>query len=263
MQAEDWQRRYSEQALWTAQARSYVFARINLPAEARVLEVGCGTGALLASLTAAYQEKGPALNAARGTSFDLHGLDINLPYLKLAGANVPTSRLVCGDGLRFPYPPGSFDACCCHFFLLWVDAAAALREMVRVTRPGGWVLALAEPDYAGRIDYPAELSQIGRLQARSLRRQGAEPNMGRLLAGLFRQAGLTDIFSGVIGGEWTCPRSLDSLESEWQVIHADLHDLASKKDLRDWYLLDRAASADGSRVLYVPVFYAAGRVPPD
>ncbi len=263
MRAEDWHRRYNEQAAWTARAREFLFAQINLPAHARVLEVGCGTGAVLASLTAASQQQSPALSAAGGTAFDLHGLDINLLYLKLAAAKVPSPRLVCGDALGLPYQTASFDVCFCHFFLMWVDAPSALNEMRRVVHPGGWVLALAEPDYGGRIDYPDELSQVGRLQAQALRRQGAEPNMGRQLAGLFSQCGLIEARGGIIGGEWTSRRSQASLESEWQVIRDDLHDLTSRKELRGWYLLDRAASADGSRVLYVPVFYAAGRVPPD
>jgi SAM-dependent methyltransferase len=250
MQAVDWHRRFSEQAAWTAQVREYLFGLVKLPIDATVLEVGCGTGAVLSSLSARFTNP-------------IYGVDLDFNYLRLARANLPAARLICGDAHRLPYASGVFDACMCHFFLMWVNAPTALSEMRRVTRPGGWILALAEPDYGGRIDFPAELGRIGRLQAQALRRQGAEPEFGRRLIGLFLETGLDEVRCGVIGGEWTGDRSPDTLESEWQVIHADLHDLASKKDLRDWYLLDRAASANGSRMLYVPVFYAAGRVPPD
>lgn len=250
MQPADWHRRFSEQAAWTARARKYLFELAGLPADSSILEVGCGTGAILAA-------------EADRFSRPLHGLDIQFGYLRMAREMIPGVRLVCGDAHRLPYASGSYDASFCHFFLMWVDAAAALSEMRRVTRPGGWILALAEPDYGGRIDFPAELGQIGRMQAIALRRQGAEPEMGRQLAGLFQQAGLEEVRSGVIGGEWSGVRSRSELENEWRVIHADLHDLASRKDLRDWYLLDLESSSTGLRVLYVPIFFAAGRVPAD
>ena len=62
--------------------------------------------------------------------------------------------------------------------------------MVRVTHPGGFVLALAEPDYGGRIDYPTELSQIGDWQKNALKQQGANPLMGRELRSIFSHAGI-------------------------------------------------------------------------
>jgi len=248
MKPADWHRRFSEQAAWTTSAREYLFSQTKLPTDASILEVGCGTGAILGSLASAFSR--PA-----------HGVDINFDYLHLAGENMPTARLVCGDAHRLPYPQSSFDACMCHFFLMWVDAPTALKEMRRVTRPGGWILALAEPDYGGRIDYPEALRRIGELQRQALRDQGGEPEMGRRLSSLFHQTGLSEIRTGVIGGEWTAKRSLESLKDEWQVTMDDLNDLATKKELRDCYLIDRAAHADGSRTLFVPVFFAVGRAP--
>ena len=85
----------------------------------------------------------------------------------------------------------AFDITFCHFLLLWVQhPLQALSEMQRVTRPGGFVLALAEPDYDHRLDTPASLTLLGRWQAESLRRQGADPGIGARLADLFRQTGL-------------------------------------------------------------------------
>jgi SAM-dependent methyltransferase len=248
MQPVDWHKRFSEQAGWTASARNYLFSRTGLQADALVLEVGCGTGAVLEDASNRFTNL-------------IHGLDINWQYLSLAQGILPTALLTCGDALLLPYQNDSFDACFFHFFLMWVDTAAAMHEMMRVTRPGGWILALAEPDYGGRIDFPEELSEIGRLQSESLRRQGANPNTGRQLASLFHRAGLDDIHTGVIGGEWTRVREPAILDNEWRVIQDDLHDLASKNQLASWYQLDRAASTNGSRVLYVPVFYALGKVP--
>lgn len=78
----------------------------------------------------------------------IHGLDLESDRLIEAHRHVPAAALTCGDALVLPYPSGIFDITFCHFLLLWVrDPLLALLEMKRVTRSGGAVLALAEPDY--------------------------------------------------------------------------------------------------------------------
>ena len=96
--------------------------------------------------------------------------------------------------------------------------------MRRVTRPGGWVLAMAEPDYGGRIDYPEDLIYLGELQETALRRQGAETRLGRRLSALFHAAGLQEVETGVLGGQWRDAPSLEDLAREWEVLEVDLAD---------------------------------------
>ncbi len=103
--------------------------------------------------------------------------------------------------------------------------------MARVTRRGRAVLALAEPDYGGRIDYPASLADLGRLQTEGLRQAGANPLIGRELASLFRQAGLVKIETGVLGGEWRYPIPDRDRESEWSTLRADLGGLVTPNRL--------------------------------
>jgi len=74
--------------------------------------------------------------------------------------------------------------------------------MRRVVKPGGWVVALAEPDYGGRIDYPDQLSALGWKQASALSAQGADTNAGRKLAGWLAETGLKGIQTGLLGGQW-------------------------------------------------------------
>ena len=64
-----------------------------------------------------------------------------------AGAGAHPFHLVA-DGARLPFADGWFDACRCERVLQHVaDPAAMLSELVRVTRPGGTVLAL-DTDWA-------------------------------------------------------------------------------------------------------------------
>lgn len=251
---EDWHARFRQQTGWTRPLRSYILDQLALEASARFLEAGCGTGAVLAELG----EETPAA---------LFGADISLTYLELAHRHAPGARLIQADVQRLPYASGCFEGAGCHFLLLWVqDPTLAVREMVRVVRPGGAVLLMAEPDYGGRIDYPHELSILGEWQAQSLRLQGASPLIGRRLAALLSQAGLVAIESGVLGGSWAISTAMDGWAMEWRVLLDDLQQLpgvwgthqAEIETLRE---IDRMARSRGERVLFVPTFYAWGRKP--
>jgi SAM-dependent methyltransferase len=246
----DWHARFSQQAGWTRQLRSYLFAQAGLTAAARILEVGCGTGAVLADL---------AVPAA------VHGLDIDPLRLAEARGHASGARLVCGDALHLPYPQGVFDLVFCHYLLLWVgDPLQALLEMKRVTRPGGAVLALAEPDHTARIDRPLRLARLGRWQTRALQRQGADPGLGGKLAGLFRQAGLSLLETGTLQtGPGSQAGSADERELEWAVLESDLAGRVRPARLERLKRLDERAWRAGRRRLVVPTYFAWGRVGPD
>jgi len=247
----DWHNRYSQQASWTKGLRDYLFNQISLASTRTILEVGCGTGALLADM----EDRGRAT---------LFGLDINLEHLHRASQNITCSLFIQADAQALPFPDRAFDITYCHFLLLWVKSPVqVVSEMSRVTRPGGHVLALAEPDYGGRIDYPFELKQIGLWQQASLRNQGADPQVGRQLADIFTQAGLGDIQTGLLGGEWKSANAGIDWTSEWEILEHDLSCLPQDKDkatqldvLKD---IDKISQESGIRVLYVPTFYAWGR----
>ncbi len=238
----DWHTRYLQQAAWTRPLRDYLFARCELDAARRILEVGCGTGAILAELDS--------------RAFTVHGIDRDALRLEEAQRYAPHAQLTRGNALALPYPKHSFDMTFCHFLLLWVgDPLRALREMSRVTRPGGYVLALAEPDYLHRIDRPQALVSLGRLQTESLRQQGADPGLGLHLAQLFQQAGI-----GIIEtGQLQAAAGPGDAKLEWDVLENDLSGLVPDDELERWKSLDRQARAQGQRVLFIPTYFAFGK----
>ena len=249
----DWHTRYMQQARWTASLRAYLLQAANLPAARRVLDVGCGTGVLLEE-------------HSHTVGLSIHGLDIDLSHLSIAAEVAPGARLVQGDAHKLPYPDNLFDIAWCHFVLLWLeDPLKAAREMARVVRPGGAVIAMSEPDYGARIDYPAPLEALGRAQADSLKLQGADPYIGRRLRAIFNQAGLTAIEAGVMGGQWKSPPVLQDWEMEWTVLENDLNLLKNNSpaagDLVALKKLDWAAWQSGERLLFVPTFYTIGCKP--
>jgi len=215
----------------------------------QIVEVGSGTGAILHSL-------------AGSSPATLHGLDHNFAYLQEAHNNTAGAQLTCGDALRLPYAANSLDGACCHFLLLWLaDPSAALTEMRRVVKSGGWVIAFAEPDHAGRIDYPAALGPLGARQTTALRQQGAAPAVGRSLRALFAQAGLQNIQAGLISGHWNAAFNPEDWQQEWEILEADLGHIIPDAELSKLKEIDHAAWQSGERILFIPTFYAWGQVP--
>ena len=246
--AGDWHRRFTLQARWTEQIRLYCERQLTLERCRRILEAGCGTGVICSNLQ-------------HTTGAEVFGLDIRQDFLSYARFINPAGIFIRGDALCLPFVPDSFDCAVCHYFLLWVrDPIAALAEMRRVVQPGGWVIALAEPDYGGRIDYPDQLSALGWKQAAALRAQGADTEAGRKLAGWLAQAGLKEIQVGLLGGQWGAPPSEEDRESEYEMIQADLSGSTSPVEVAKLLNLDAAAWRKGERILYVPTFYGWGKV---
>jgi ubiquinone/menaquinone biosynthesis C-methylase UbiE len=240
--------RYLQQASWTKLNRDRLYKLGGIKDAGRVLEVGSGTGVITAELGTA----GPG---------QVYGIDIEPSVARFAHKEDQISTYLVGDGATLPFSTNAFDVVLSHFLLLWVqDPEKILAEMVRVTAPGGYVLATAEPDYGGRIDFPQELAVIGELQAKSLERQGADVQLGRRVRSIFENAELEQVISGVLGGEWKGSVLSEGFDNEWETIERDLIEDMSEGELSRYKALDREAQLRGERILFVPTFYAMGRV---
>ena len=244
--------RYLQQAAWTRDLRFYLFERAEWRSARRILEVGCGTGAILRDPVAGQ-------HAGALPRPHLHGVDHALDALAQCRVHAPSAILSQGDALALPYRDGSFDITYCHFLLLWVQQPLpALREMRRVTR--GHVLALAEPDYSARVDQPADLAPLGRWQSQALLAQGADVSLGSRLADLFDQAGIRIREAGLMNPWPRAALSTADLQAEWEMLRQDLANTVSESDLERLWRLDAIAHERGERVLYVPTYFAWGQV---
>lgn len=240
----DWHRRYLQQARWTRDLRRYLFEKAGLNSSSQVLEVGCGTGAILSELS---------------DDTPLHGIDIDRAALAQCRIHAPTAALVHGDALRLPYSNETFDIVYCHFLLLWVaNPLQALLEMKRVGKTTAHFLALAEPDYPSRLDQPPELAPLGQWQTEALQRQGADPALGAKLADLFFGAGLQIIETGPIQIAQHDP-SQEDWEVEWAVLESDLREWVPVENIHRMKRLDEEARARGERLLHVPTYFAWGK----
>lgn len=98
--------------------------------QGRLIDVGCGTGRLAGRLAEA--------------GFEVTGVDGSEGMLGVMRAEVPGVRGIFGDATDLPFENDEFDVAVSvavlHHLALPEAVASALREMVRVVRPGGRVV---------------------------------------------------------------------------------------------------------------------------
>ena len=103
----------------------------------RVLDVGCGPGALTSELV--RRLGGEAVTA----------VDPSAPFVAAAKARHPTVEVLRESAERLPFADSVFDAALAQLVVHFMaDPVAGLREMARVTRSGG-VVAVCVWDHAG------------------------------------------------------------------------------------------------------------------
>lgn len=164
------------QASWFYGVRSNLLRRVGIAGKQKVLELGCGTGAVTPELTRRCKGQVVALDVRAGP-FALHP------------ERFADAQQVVAAGEAMPFADGSFDLVFTQMLFLWVaDPAPLVRETWRVLRPGCELIVAAEPDFGGRIEHP-EAGQLGPRMGAALRALGADPCIARRMPGVLRQEG--------------------------------------------------------------------------
>jgi SAM-dependent methyltransferase len=170
----------------------------------RVLDVGSGTGAL-------------AVTAAAVESVQVTGIERSPAYVRYAREHVDADgvRFEVGDALSLPFSDDAFDRTLSMLVLNFVpDPAAALQQMVRVTRPAG-VVAAAVWDYGDEMQmlrtfWDAAVALDPDTAARDERHMPLSTRGA--LAELWRTHGLLDIHEQPL----TIEMAFGSFDDYWQ-----------------------------------------------
>lgn len=158
----------------------------HLDSTQQLLDVGAGPG----TITLEFAQR-----VARVTAVEISDDALALSRQRAADADVTNIDFAVADVHALPFADDSFDVVHAHQVLQHVgDPVQALREMRRVTRPGG-IVAARDADYAGFIWFPlvSELDEWLRLYSAAARANGGEPDAGRRLLAWARAAGFTDV----------------------------------------------------------------------
>ena len=170
---------------WRTIANSAAYLEPKLAPGLSLLDAGCGPG----TITVEFADR---LAPAR-----VVGLDASAEVIAKASADFtrPNLAFVTGDAYALPFEDGSFDITHAHQTLQHVaDPVAVLRELRRVTKPGG-IVAARDVDYAGTIWFPLlpGLDEWLDLYERVHRSNGGEPDAGRRLKTWAREAGFAEV----------------------------------------------------------------------
>ncbi|GBE82698.1 Uncharacterized methyltransferase [Sparassis crispa] len=169
---------------WRTATNSAAYLIPALRSDMRILDIGCGPGTITADL------------AKLVPNGDVVGVELAGDVLEKARANaaalgVKNVQFVVGDVNGLAFPDGTFDVVHAHQVLQHVgDPVRALREMRRITKPGG-IVAVRDtdfdtftwfPDVEGMADFKEKYVHVQRAN-------GGEPLAGRRLHAWAREAG--------------------------------------------------------------------------
>jgi SAM-dependent methyltransferase len=177
-----------------------------------VLDVGSGPGTITVDLA-------ELVAPGRVTAVETSEATLDLTRAEAARRGCTTIDFLVGDIHALNLPDDSFDVVHAHQVLQHVaDPTTALREMIRVCRPGG-VVAARDGDYAGFTWHPdsAGLEQWRGLYRQAARANGGEPDAGRHLLGWAHAAGASEVRAS--SSTW-CYADPDS-RREWGDMWAD------------------------------------------
>jgi len=182
-----------------------VYALMHVQPGHRVLDVGCGPGTDTLPLAQIV-----------GTTGQVMGLDTSEAMVAEANNRAEKAGVQdwvehkLGDASSMPFEDGYFDACHAErVFMHLRNPEQVFSEMVRVTKPGGWI-AIIDGDWCTlSIDTPEV--DVERKIATFIGRWHKNPYAGRQLYRFFKQHGLVDVSIDVLPIVFTDLASAQSL----------------------------------------------------
>jgi SAM-dependent methyltransferase len=167
----------------------------------RVLDVGCGPGALTAELV------------SRLGASAVCAVDPSEPFAAAVAERLPGVQVSVAAAERLPFPDGVFDAALAQLVVHFMaDPVAGLREMGRVTRPGGVIAACVWDHAGGRGPLTAFWRAVRELDPAAPDESGLPGVREGHLARLFAQACL----AGLDASTLTVTVSYVTFEQWWQ-----------------------------------------------
>lgn len=169
-------------------------AKLQLSADMNVLDVGCGTGDVLFMIASILGPKGQAVG------IDFNPLAVNYCLEAAKKRNIHNARFYVADAMNLDFDSQSYDTVYSRFVLQHIkDPRKVLREMIRVTKPGGHLM-IEDCDLFTWIVHPENdsVSALWHWYEGIQVQRGTDPQIGRKLYSMFLDEGLSpnvDIYS--------------------------------------------------------------------
>ncbi len=157
----------------------------NLVAGQSVLDVACGTGVVAREA-----------RLRTGSAGYVAGLDPGVGMLAVAKELSPSVDWQQGTAESMPFVDATFDAVLCQFGLMFMDRGRAIREMLRVLKPDGRLVAAVWDSVQNIPAYATEIALLERLagtRAADALRAPFVLGDRELLAEVFNEAGASSV----------------------------------------------------------------------
>jgi len=173
----------------------------------RVLDVACGTGVLAREAASRV-----------GSSGRVSGVDPGSGMLAVAKELAPSIEWKAGVAESLPYAAASFDAVVSQFGLMFFDdRRQALREMLRVLKPGGRLAVAVWESLENSEAYSIEVALLERLAGKAAADALRAPFVlgdTRELETLFRDAGVVSVSVETYEGKARFPNIRSMVEAD-------------------------------------------------
>jgi ubiquinone/menaquinone biosynthesis C-methylase UbiE len=228
------------------------FAYLDVHAGQRILDAACGLGDVAGLLARLVGPTGQVIGV------DLSETMIRAAQARLQGAELPVEFRVA-DIMALDFPPATFDRTRAARVLEHLPhPRAAVRELVRVTRPGGLVV-LQEPDYDTFVIEAADRDMSRAFTRFFSDRVIRNGQIGRTLPELLREAGLTNIAVDLqpVLSNYTALREMIASSAERAIAEGAMEEATT----RAWLADINVRGAAGTYVAALLLFRVAGTVP--
>jgi len=249
----DFLKKLELQAIETAEERIPLYLNVGVKDAGLILDVGCGSGMVTRDIA----------GLTKGQVFAMDGSREMIEVAEVVLKEHENVKLIVGDAHSIPFCSNIFDVTTCNLLLMWSrDPQRVVKEMARVTKKGGVVLASLEPDYGGKLHWPENHRVDPIFAGEAIKKRGGDPHIGRKLRMFFVRAGLeTEIGIGN-SRIWSCEEDkayyLHSRDYYVKVLkEAGLSD----EEIDQWEYEYLNSLDEGIELNFFPQFYAIGRKP--
>lgn len=167
---------------FTRQYKQRTIELLTLQPGQQVLDIGCGTGEEVRAMAGLVAPGGLV------TGLDYSQVMIDEAEQRSQGSQLPI-RFMQGNIHDLPFADNSLDRCRADRAFMHLEAPEqALAEMLRVTRPGGYIL-IVEPDHLARVidtPYPEVTSRFLTFRNAGMK----QPDIAHRLYSMYKNAGL-------------------------------------------------------------------------
>lgn len=245
----DFIKKLERQALETTEERHPIYIEAGLKDARLVLDVGCGSGIVTRDI-------------ANHTNGRVVAIDDSLDMVETAKKVLDDMdvELLIGDAQNLPFKDSSFDIALCNLVLMWApNPPLVIKEMSRVVKKNGKVVASLEPDFGGKLHWPENERVDPIFAGEAIRKRGGDPHIGRKLRMFFVRAGLKTEVG--IGDKriWSCEEDrasyLHSKDFYWNMLRKNG---LSEEEIKKWEEEYLRSLDEGIQLNFFPQFYAIG-----